>query len=85
MAVDAVAPDGALSTVTTKASNAAVARSARHRHEMTTTTTEPAPNQGEAESRPVDGVWPRMIKKSETMKTPDRRHRPSRGHLCDWS
>jgi hypothetical protein len=28
MAVDAVAPDGTLSTVTTKASNAAVARSA---------------------------------------------------------
>jgi hypothetical protein len=52
---------------------------------MTTTTTEPTSNQGEAESRPADGVWPRMIKKSETMKTPDRRCRPSRGHLCDWS
>jgi hypothetical protein len=64
MAVDAAAPDGAV-RVTTEASNAQVARSAdtdmgwssqARDDEMTTSTTEPASNQFEAESRPVDGV-----------------------------
>jgi len=65
VAVDAAAPEGALSTVTTEASNEPVARSAHidtrsssqiRDDEMTTSTTEPASNQSEAESRPVDGV-----------------------------
>jgi hypothetical protein len=65
VAVDAAAPDGALSTVTAKQSNARSARSAdtdtespseSRDDEMTTSTTEPASNDSQAENRPVDAA-----------------------------